>query len=308
MTFSAKLQVRNYVKPVWWFCLEDKVCPTLFLFCRFVKNLRTQKEGWVAAANLLSLISESKSSQSLSSSGTERRTLQTLSKMTLSINKSASLQTSASQKLTVSFSWLLFIKPGSFLYFAYKKSVWYSCRSLDLHAVTKIDHWTDLNGMWQQRAATTHRNDCFFRRKALLKRRFRGYQWLWIMWFLSCRWQRLWEPEHVFQLQRDLHQLLWHQTLISSFFLCVCSWCLLGGEGGRGGIYLAPAQGQNRRQMKDTNGKTHDLLCMSLDTQNFVVRSASPKTKKMSFWIRTLWQNSVFFHLVMSVLCHTAVM
>uniref|UniRef100_A0A671VC19 MCF.2 cell line derived transforming sequence like n=1 Tax=Sparus aurata TaxID=8175 RepID=A0A671VC19_SPAAU len=36
----------------------------------FVKNLRTSKEGWVAAANLLSLISESKSSQSLSSSGT----------------------------------------------------------------------------------------------------------------------------------------------------------------------------------------------------------------------------------------------
>ncbi|XP_036067036.1 guanine nucleotide exchange factor DBS isoform X2 [Oryzias melastigma] len=34
----------------------------------FVKNLRTHKEGWVAAANLLSLISESKSSQSLSSS------------------------------------------------------------------------------------------------------------------------------------------------------------------------------------------------------------------------------------------------
>uniref|UniRef100_A0A3P9JDN0 Guanine nucleotide exchange factor DBS n=1 Tax=Oryzias latipes TaxID=8090 RepID=A0A3P9JDN0_ORYLA len=62
----------------------------------FVKNFRTQKEGWVAAANLLSLISESKSSQSLSSSGTEMRTLQTLSKMTLSINKSASLQMSAS--------------------------------------------------------------------------------------------------------------------------------------------------------------------------------------------------------------------
>uniref|UniRef100_A0A667WS16 MCF.2 cell line derived transforming sequence like n=1 Tax=Myripristis murdjan TaxID=586833 RepID=A0A667WS16_9TELE len=35
----------------------------------FVKNLRTTKEGWVAAANLLTLISESKSSQSLSSSG-----------------------------------------------------------------------------------------------------------------------------------------------------------------------------------------------------------------------------------------------
>uniref|UniRef100_A0A3B3U3H6 MCF.2 cell line derived transforming sequence like n=1 Tax=Poecilia latipinna TaxID=48699 RepID=A0A3B3U3H6_9TELE len=35
----------------------------------FVKNLRSGKEGWVAAANLLSLISESKSSQSLSSSG-----------------------------------------------------------------------------------------------------------------------------------------------------------------------------------------------------------------------------------------------
>ncbi|XP_030604779.1 guanine nucleotide exchange factor DBS isoform X3 [Archocentrus centrarchus] len=34
----------------------------------FVKNLRTNKEGWVAAANLVSLLSESKSSQSLSSS------------------------------------------------------------------------------------------------------------------------------------------------------------------------------------------------------------------------------------------------
>ncbi|XP_035983825.1 guanine nucleotide exchange factor DBS isoform X5 [Fundulus heteroclitus] len=34
----------------------------------FVKNLRSGKDGWVAAANLLSLISESKSSQSLSSS------------------------------------------------------------------------------------------------------------------------------------------------------------------------------------------------------------------------------------------------
>uniref|UniRef100_A0A3B4GH35 MCF.2 cell line derived transforming sequence like n=1 Tax=Pundamilia nyererei TaxID=303518 RepID=A0A3B4GH35_9CICH len=40
----------------------------------FVKNLRTSKEGWVAAANLLSLISESKSSQSLSSSGRLQRT------------------------------------------------------------------------------------------------------------------------------------------------------------------------------------------------------------------------------------------
>uniref|UniRef100_A0A7N8YFY3 Mcf.2 cell line derived transforming sequence-like a n=1 Tax=Mastacembelus armatus TaxID=205130 RepID=A0A7N8YFY3_9TELE len=36
----------------------------------FVKNLRSSKEGWVPAANLLSLISESKSTQSLSSSGT----------------------------------------------------------------------------------------------------------------------------------------------------------------------------------------------------------------------------------------------
>ncbi|XP_037552490.1 guanine nucleotide exchange factor DBS [Nematolebias whitei] len=34
----------------------------------FVKNLRSGKDGWVSAANLLSLISESKSSQSLSSS------------------------------------------------------------------------------------------------------------------------------------------------------------------------------------------------------------------------------------------------
>ena len=41
-------------------------CRTL---CRFVRNLRSSKEGWVPAANLLSLISESKSSQSLSSSG-----------------------------------------------------------------------------------------------------------------------------------------------------------------------------------------------------------------------------------------------
>lgn len=38
-------------------------------WCRFVKNLRSSKEGWMPAANLLSLISESKSSQSLSSSG-----------------------------------------------------------------------------------------------------------------------------------------------------------------------------------------------------------------------------------------------
>ena len=37
---------------------------------RFVRNLRSSKEGWVAAANLLTFISESKSSQSLSSSGT----------------------------------------------------------------------------------------------------------------------------------------------------------------------------------------------------------------------------------------------
>ncbi|XP_039998245.1 guanine nucleotide exchange factor DBS isoform X1 [Xiphias gladius] len=38
----------------------------------FVRNLRSSKEGWVAAANLLSLISESKSSQSLSSSAPPR--------------------------------------------------------------------------------------------------------------------------------------------------------------------------------------------------------------------------------------------
>ncbi|KPP78778.1 guanine nucleotide exchange factor DBS-like [Scleropages formosus] len=35
----------------------------------FVRNLKTSKEGWVPASNLLSLIGESKSSQSLSSSG-----------------------------------------------------------------------------------------------------------------------------------------------------------------------------------------------------------------------------------------------
>uniref|UniRef100_A0A673GM16 Guanine nucleotide exchange factor DBS-like n=1 Tax=Sinocyclocheilus rhinocerous TaxID=307959 RepID=A0A673GM16_9TELE len=37
--------------------------------CWFVRNLRTNKEGWIPAANLLTLIGESKSSQSLSSSG-----------------------------------------------------------------------------------------------------------------------------------------------------------------------------------------------------------------------------------------------
>ncbi|XP_016381585.1 guanine nucleotide exchange factor DBS-like [Sinocyclocheilus rhinocerous] len=36
--------------------------------CWFVRNLRTNKEGWIPAANLLTLIGESKSSQSLSSS------------------------------------------------------------------------------------------------------------------------------------------------------------------------------------------------------------------------------------------------
>lgn len=30
---------------------------------------------------------------------------------------------------------------------------------------------------------------------------------------LSCRWQRLWERQHFVQLQWDIHQLLWHQTL-----------------------------------------------------------------------------------------------
>lgn len=36
----------------------------------FVRNLGSNKDGWVAAANLLTLITESKSSQSLCSSGT----------------------------------------------------------------------------------------------------------------------------------------------------------------------------------------------------------------------------------------------
>ena len=38
-------------------------------FCRFVKNLKTKQEGWVAAVNILTLIGESKSCQSLTSSG-----------------------------------------------------------------------------------------------------------------------------------------------------------------------------------------------------------------------------------------------
>ena len=37
---------------------------------RFVQNLKTSKEGWVAAANLLTLIGPSQSCQSLTSSGT----------------------------------------------------------------------------------------------------------------------------------------------------------------------------------------------------------------------------------------------
>lgn len=38
-------------------------------WCRFVKNLKTKQEGWVTAANILTLIGESKSCQSLTSSG-----------------------------------------------------------------------------------------------------------------------------------------------------------------------------------------------------------------------------------------------
>lgn len=36
---------------------------------RFVRNLSTSKEGWIAAANLITLIGKSKSCQSLTSSG-----------------------------------------------------------------------------------------------------------------------------------------------------------------------------------------------------------------------------------------------
>ncbi|XP_056287598.1 guanine nucleotide exchange factor DBS isoform X4 [Pseudoliparis swirei] len=89
----------------------------------FVKNLRSGKEGWVAAANLLTLLSESKSSQSLSSSGILPLPLHTHVPSTLP-----------------------------------------SCSS---------------------NAAVV----CAHRR------------------------QRLGEPQHFFQLQRDLHQLLRHQTL-----------------------------------------------------------------------------------------------
>ncbi|XP_039543683.1 guanine nucleotide exchange factor DBS isoform X2 [Pimephales promelas] len=45
----------------------------------FVRNLRTNKEGWVPAANLLTLIRQSKSSQSLSSSGSGSGNLSTSS-------------------------------------------------------------------------------------------------------------------------------------------------------------------------------------------------------------------------------------
>lgn len=37
--------------------------------CRFVRNISTSKEGWIAAANLITLIGKSKSCQSLTSSG-----------------------------------------------------------------------------------------------------------------------------------------------------------------------------------------------------------------------------------------------
>lgn len=57
-----------------WLCNSTQTWKRAMMnYCRtlrrFVKNLRSSKEGWVPAANLLSLISESKSSQSLSSSG-----------------------------------------------------------------------------------------------------------------------------------------------------------------------------------------------------------------------------------------------
>lgn len=38
-------------------------------FHRFVRNLNTSKESWMAAANLMTLMEKSKSCQSLSSSG-----------------------------------------------------------------------------------------------------------------------------------------------------------------------------------------------------------------------------------------------
>lgn len=40
-----------------------------FCFYRYVKNLTTGREGWIPANNLLMLIGNSKSAQSLSSSG-----------------------------------------------------------------------------------------------------------------------------------------------------------------------------------------------------------------------------------------------
>lgn len=44
------------------------VCACVWL-CRLVHNLSSSKEGWIAAANLISLIEKSKSCQSLTSSG-----------------------------------------------------------------------------------------------------------------------------------------------------------------------------------------------------------------------------------------------
>lgn len=50
------------------------LCVCVWL-CRLVHNLSSSKEGWIAAANLISLIEKSKSCQSLTSSGIQTNCL-----------------------------------------------------------------------------------------------------------------------------------------------------------------------------------------------------------------------------------------
>lgn len=68
----------------------------------------------------------------------------------------------------------------------------------------------------QQLRYSSHVLRCLVRRRAIPKP-FSFSQSLRVLFqhrcCLSRRRQRLWEPQHFFQLQRDLHQLLRHQTL-----------------------------------------------------------------------------------------------
>lgn len=62
---SLLLSMKNKIKKT----LQQQSQERVYVSCRFVRNLSTSKEGWIAAANLITLIGKSKSCQSLTSSG-----------------------------------------------------------------------------------------------------------------------------------------------------------------------------------------------------------------------------------------------